>query len=204
MRLCALVLAVATALLTGCFFDQPLTSGPTKDLNTWLLGVWEYKDAKTEKVYRAAFVPLTGDRMSVWVRELGKRPKDTKEWQFEAWISRVGNSSFLTMQCLKSDGKIPEGAYVFAHYTVLSQNDVGIRPLVLDSPQSATSFELRKEVRRKLKDKTLYAQEAPALWSRISEVYWQEGGDPTSQPTIPLRFPNVGPKQKPLKDTSPL
>lgn len=186
---CALALVVFASLLAGCF-EHPLTERPSKDINTWLLGVWEYKDAKTDRTYRAAFLPLTGDRYTVWVRELGKRPKDTKEWQFEAWISRVGNSQFLTFKCLKSDGKIPEGSYVFAHYTVFAQNDVAVRTLQLDSPPEATSYQLRQEVREKLKTKTLYP-EAAAIWTRISEVYWQKEGDPLSQPLIPLNYPNA-------------
>lgn len=199
-----MALVLLTGLLTGCFFEHPLTERPSKDINTWLLGVWEHKDPKTGRTYRAAFLPLTGDRYTVWVRELGKRPKDTKEWQFEGWISRVGNSQFLTLRCDQSGGKVPVGAYVFAHYTVISQNDVAIRQLQLDVAPETDSFHLRKEVRQKLKDKALYPN-PPTLWTRISEVYWQEGGDPLSQPRTPLNFPNAPDLQsKPETEYSPL
>lgn len=192
-RLRAFALLLISAFLAGCYFDHPLTDGPSKDINTWLLGVWEYKDDKG-KVYRAGVTPLTGDRFNVWFRALGKRPRDTKEWQFEAWISRVGRSSFLSLKCIKSDGEVPEGAFVFAHYQVIDQNHVMIRPLQLESSSDTTSYHLRAEVRQKLKDKALLPEVGTA-WTRISEIYWQKGDEGGEQPFQPLRFPI------PLEDT---
>jgi len=193
-RFRAFALLLFSALLAGCYFDQPLTSGPSDDINTWLLGVWEYKDEKG-KVYRAGVLPLTGDRYTVWFRSLGKSPKETKEWQFEAWTSRVGNSSFLSMKCLKSAGEVPVGGFVFAHYQVIDQQHVIMRPLQLDSAPDTTSYLLRSEVRVKLKEKTLLP-ESGAMWTRISEVHWPREGD-AEQPFQPLRFP-PGPPIVPL------
>lgn len=181
-------------LLAGCYFENPLTGGPSDDINTWLLGVWEYKDLKG-KVYRAGVLPLTGDRYSVWFRALGKNPRETKEWQFEAWISRVGDTSFLTFKCLKSAGQVPEEAFVFGQYQVIDQNNVRMRPLQLDSAQDTSSFYLRREVRARLKDRSLLPEEG-SLWTRISEVYWPRDGD-GEQPFQPLRYP-PGPPLPPL------
>ncbi len=147
-------LALALALLTfaGCSYKYPLTSGPSKDINTWLLGIWEHKDEKGN-VYRASVQPLTGDRMTVWFRALGKTPKQTKQWKGEAWISRVGHANFLTIKCLESADDFPVDAFTFLHYQVLDQNHVATRPLQLDGMYEATSFQLRKEVRKKWKEK---------------------------------------------------
>ncbi len=185
-RLRALALLLYSALLAGCYFDQPLTDRPSDDINTWLLGVWEHKDEKG-KIYRAAVLPLTGDRYTIWYRTIGKTKRDSKEWQFEAWISRVGRSSFLCMKCLKSGGQVPEGGFVFAHYQVIDQNNVIMRPLQLDSPTETTSFKLREEVRVKLKERTLLPLTG-STWTRISEVFWDRGFD-GEQPFQPLRFP---------------
>jgi len=182
----ALALLLFSVLLAGCYFDHPLTSGPSDDLNTWLLGVWESKDDKGRTI-RAGVVPLAPDRYTVWYRILGKRPQDTKEWRFEAWPSRVGNSTFLSLKCEKSGGEVPVGAYVFLHYQVLDQLRLITRPLQLDSGPEATSYELRKEVRAKLKERSLLP-EMGTVWMRIAEVYWRPGdeGDGSFQPT---RFP---------------
>lgn len=182
----ALALLLFSVLLAGCFFDQPLTGPSSSDMNTWLLGVWEHKDEKG-RVFRAGVLPLAPDRYTVWFRALGKRPKDTKEWRFEAWPSRVGNSTFLTLKCEESDGQVPVGAYVFIHTQVLDQVSVVTRGLQLDSSPGATSYELRKEVRAKLKDHTLLPEEG-ATWNRIAEAYWRpgDGGDGTF---TPIRFP---------------
>jgi len=173
-------------LLSGCFFDNPLTSTATKELNTWLLGVWEHKDDKGQ-LYRTTVTPLSENHYNVWFRIVGSTPAQTKEWYFDAWISRVGHSAYLNFHCLKSAGQIPQGAFVFAHYQVVDQNDVVIRSLQIDAAQSATSFQLRDQIRRQEKAKTLYS-DAGTIWHRVSEVYWQVGGD-GNQPFQPLRYP---------------
>jgi hypothetical protein len=187
-RLSALALLLLTVLLAGCYFDQPLTSTPSSDINTWLLGVWEYKDDKG-RTYRAAVVPLADDRYTVWFRKLGRKKSETKEWQFEAWPSRVGNSTFLTLRCDQSDGEIPVGSHVFVHTQVLDQVQVIIRPLQIDAGPESTSYEIRQDVRRKLKDRSLLPQQG-TTWKRIAEAYWRpgDGGDGTF---TPIRFPEL-------------
>ncbi len=195
----ALILIATIALLAGCNFENPLTSHPSKDLNSWLLGVWEYKDEKGI-VHKATVSPKTGDRYWVNVQKLGTRRSPTKVYVFEAWISRVGNSSFLTLQALQTPGDIPVDSYSFVHFQVLDQNHVRIRIPQLGSDPSASSYELRKEIRYRLKDNSLYS-DAGSDWARISEVYWSTGDEP--QPFQPLRFPETKfDKQRP--ERSPL
>lgn len=185
----ALALLLFTVLLAGCYFDHPLTGSPSKDLNSWLLGVWEYKDDKG-KVYHVQMAPLTASRYAVTFRALGKTPRDTKLWTFEGWTSRVGNSLFLSLKCLSTSGDIPEGAYTFVHYQVIGQNEVIIRPLQLDMPPDSSSYQLRVQIRRQLKEKSLLPVQG-AAWKRISEVYWQKEDEWAPQPTQPLRYPPV-------------
>jgi hypothetical protein len=177
----------AALLLSGCFFDNPLTSGPTEDLNTWLLGVWEHKDAKGQ-VYRAGVLPLTRDRMTVWFRKLGKTPREMRQWEFEAWLSRVGSVVYLNLKCLSSAGEVPEGAFVFVQHQVVNQNAVNIRKIELTATPDTTSFQLRAEVRARYKDGSLFP-DAPTRWNRISEVYWEVGDIAGEQPFQPLRYP---------------
>ena len=82
---------------------------------------------------------------------------------------------------------MPEGGFVFAHYQVIDQNNVIMRPLQLDSPTETTSLKLREEVRAKLKEKTLLPLTGSA-WTRTSEVFWDLGFN-GEQPFQPLRFP---------------
>ena len=75
-----------------------------KDVNSWLLGVWEHKDAKG-RVYRARVVPLTGDRYFVSFQSAGRKTRDKKVWEFEGWISRIAYSRFLSLKCDVSSGE---------------------------------------------------------------------------------------------------
>lgn len=185
IRIRALALLLLCTLLAGCYFENPLTGGPSKDINSWLLGVWEHKDMKG-KTYRARVVPITGDRYFVSFQVLGGR-KEKKVWEFEGWISRISYSRFLSLKCSVSSGEVPEGAFVFVNYQVVNQNTVITRRLELDSPSEATSQQLRAEVRQRLKEDSLMPAEG-LRWKRVSEVYW----DPNyteEQPFQPLRFP---------------
>ena len=195
-------LALLCTLLAGCYFDHPLTGGPLKDINSWLLGVWEHKDAKG-RVYRARVVPVTGDRYFVSFQAGGRKARDKKVWEFEGWISRVAYSRFLSLQCNVSSGEVPEGGFVFVNYQVIDQNTVITRPLQLDSSPETSSYELRDEVRRRLKEGSLMPVEG-ARWTRVSEVYW-EPGYTGEQPFQPLRFPpdSKPPEKKVNEDRQP-
>ena len=176
--------AAVFLLLTfaGCYFDHPLTSVPSKDINTWLVGVWESKDDKG-RVSRVMVTPVDSDRYAVHLVLPGKKPHETKRYEFEAWPSRVGDTRFLSLRCLTSPGDIPTGAYVFAQAQLLDQNHVRTHGLKLDSDSSTSSFELRKEVRAKLKDHTLYEGAPSVAWSRVEEVFWStDGRDPAFKP----------------------
>ena len=181
----AATLLAAIFLLAGCSFEHPLTSNPSADINSWLLGVWEHKTEKGEK-FRAQITPQTPDRYWVIIEEAGETKAKTKTYRFSAYISRVGNSKFLTLDCLSSPGDLPEGQFVFAHYQVLDQNHVRIRIPQLDADSSASSFQLRKEIRQKLRSNSLYADNG-TVWTRTSEVYWSQSDEP--QPQQALRFP---------------
>lgn len=192
-------LALLCTLLAGCYFDHPLTSGPSKDINTWLLGVWEHKDAKG-RVYRARVVPMTGDRYFVSFHQArGRKEREKKVWEFEGWISRIGYSRFLSLRCNVSSGQVPEGGFVFVNYQVIDQNTVVVRPVQLDSPPETSSSELRAEVRQRLKEGSLVPAEG-VRWTRTSEVYW-EPGYTGEQPFQPLRYPpSPAPRAKVRED----
>lgn len=186
---------VLTLLGGGCSFENPLTSSPSKDINSWLLGVWEHKDEKGQS-YRATVVPQSGDRYWVNVQTLGKSRTQKKSYQFDAHISRVGRSNFLTLKCISSSGNPVPGNYSFAHYQVLDQNHVRIRIPAIEAEPSASSYELRKEVRAKLKDNSLYPDQG-SDWTRTSEVHWS--GDDLPQPFQPLRYPEEAAAKHDLK-----
>ena len=178
-----LVPAVFFALtLVGCYFDHPLTTIPSKVINTWVLGVWESTDDKG-RVSRVMVTPLKGDRYTVQLAVPGKKPKEMNRYEFEAWPSKVGDTLFLSLRCQASPGDIPTGSHVFAQVQLLDQNHVRTRGLNLDSPPSASSFDLRKEVRNKLKDHSLYQGTPSVAWSRVAEVFWStKGEDPAFKP----------------------
>jgi hypothetical protein len=144
-------------------------------LNTWLLGEWELKEKGSTST--AVVAPLSHDRYSVHVSVAPKGGSGKREYDFEAWSSRVGNSLFFTLRSLKNSANLPEGAYVFLHAQMIDQVTVRLRPLQLDSPESATGLELRKEVRSRLKQGTLYAEDSAKDWNRVAEIYWTKEGE---------------------------
>lgn len=178
-----LVLALSfCVILDGCFFDHPLTGGPTKNVNTWLLGVWETTDDKG-KTARAMVTPIASDRYAVQLALSGKGSHEVKRYEFEMWPSHVGDTLFLTLCCKESAGEIPAGAHVFVQPQLLDQNTVRIRGLNLSADPSASSYELRKEVRQKLKELSLYEGAQSAVWNRVEEIYWsKDGADPAFKP----------------------
>ena len=168
--------------LPGCYFDHPLTGGPSKDINTWLLGVWESKDEKGH-VSRIRVTPAHADRYSVQLAVPGKSLREIKRYEFEAWPSRVGGTLFLSLRCLTSPGDIPTGSHVFSQVQLLDQNTARTRGLKLDSGPSASSYELRKEVRKKLVERSLYEGAPSVVWTRVEEVFWSTSGvDPSFRP----------------------
>ena len=168
--------------LAGCFFDHPLTTAASKDINTWVLGVWESTDDKG-RVSRVMVTPIKADRYAVQLSVPGKKPKEVNRYEFEAWPSKVGDTLFLSLRCLTSPGDIPTGSHVFAQVQLLDQNHARTRGLKLDSSPSASSFDLRKEVRSRLKARSLYEGTPSAAWSRVEEVFWStNGADPAFKP----------------------
>lgn len=196
--------AVLGLVLSGCFFDHPLTGGPTESVNTWLLGVWETTNDKGETA-RVKVAPTASDRYSVELSAPSKKPGKGARYRFDMWPSQVGGTLFLTLACIESSGKIPLGSHVFVQAQLLDQNSVRARVLKLDGTPSATSYELRKEIRRKLKDLSLYEGAESAVWSRVEEVVWsKDGADPTFQPirnpqirSIPVQTSRLKPEDDP-------
>jgi hypothetical protein len=194
MRIRVLAWLLLCTVLTGCFFEHPLTGGPSKDINSWLLGVWEGTDSKG-RTYSVRVVPITSDRYYVSFRSAGRKKAPRGGWEFEGWISRVAYSRFLSLKCAVTSGEIPEGAYIFVNYQVIDQNTVITRRLELDSPPEATGRQIREEVRQRLREHSLMPDEG-VKWRRTSEVYW----DPNyteEQPFQPLRFPTPFPTPPP-------
>ena len=163
-------------------FVNPLTAWPSKDINTWLLGVWEHRNNEGKLVGRVTVLPRTGGTYWVNAERLLPRKESAR---FQAWISRVGPASFLTLECVESTGSPAPGQYAFVHYQVLDQGQVRVRLPALTVPENASGYQLRKEVRVRWKAGDLFP-EAASDWQRVSEVYWS--GSPEEQPEQPLRF----------------
>lgn len=186
-----LALLFLPLLLAGCWFQNPLTPDGSENLNTWLLGEWQHKD-RNGAISRAVVTPVSGDLYRVQVSMAGKGGR--RDYDLEAWTSRVGNSVFLTLRSLKNSTNLPEGAHVFAHSQMLDQNTLRLRKIQLDSPADATSFELRKEIRSRLKEGSLFVEGAETDWKRIGEVYW--GRDGQAGAFEPLRYEVPKPGEK--------
>lgn len=175
MRIFSLLALIAMPLLlAGCRFENPLTPAPSETLNTWLLGEWEIeeKGGKTTAVVS----PLADDRYAIHVSLAPTGGKGRREYDFEGWASRVGELTFFTLRNLKNGTDMPEGTHVFLHAQMIDQITMRLRPLQLDSPENTSSFELRKEIRARIKEGTLYPDTDAKDWKRVAEIYWTRDG----------------------------
>jgi hypothetical protein len=154
-------------LLAGCRYTSPLTASPSEDVNAWLLGEWQRKEKSGTS--RLIVSPAGADRYRVQVSLAPRRGASRRDVDFEAWASRVGNTTFFTLRCLKAVPGLAEGDHVFVHAEMVDQLTVRFRTLQLTAPADSNSKTLRAEVRSLLKSGGLFGPDEE--WSRIAEVY---------------------------------
>lgn len=188
MRSLLLLALAAVLLLPGCrFYDHPMTE-PSRSINTWMTGVWEYPQANGE-LLQAVVMPKDNNHYAIAFREFGKNKKLKTLQEYDAWISRVGLVSFLTVNV--------DGRYLPVHFQLLSPIEVRLRLPDLDAgSESLMPRELRKQVRDKFKAGTLLANDGQT-WQKVSEIYWPLNGTPSEQPmNQPLRYAPL--KERPV------
>ena len=185
------VLAILPLLLAGCFFENPLTSKPSENLNTWLLGEWEHRD-KNGAVSRAVVTPLSGDSYNVQV-SIAKRGL-RRSYHFKSWGSRIEGFTFHTLQNLELGPDLPQGAFIFLHVQLVDQNTIIVRKPTLASAQHTASKLLRDEIRARLKENSLYVGGEEQSWKRTSEAFWERDGQ--TGLFRPLRYNVPDPKKK--------
>lgn len=189
-KICAALLPL---LLTACW-ENPLTGHPSESLNTWLLGQWEHRE-KNGTTSRAVVVPAASDRYQIRLSWSAKGPR--REYSFEAWPSRVGESLFLTLRSLEDSPNLPAGSHIFLHAQMVDQNTVRLRELQLGSSPDASSMELRREIRARLKDGSLYNENAAQDWKRSAQAFWGRDGETGIFAPLNYEVPQESPKKTP-------
>lgn len=146
-------------LLTGCLYDNP-PSGPSGSIDTWLVGQWEAKD-KAGRNYKAVMSTPSSDHYHLAFFRPG-----AGTLEFDGWISRVDGFSILTLKSLNAGPTL--GKHALYHYELLTPSTpppggigaprIRLSELQLDeSCASLNSYDLRKAIRKALKDGTLLA-----------------------------------------------
>ncbi|MFZ4115313.1 MAG: hypothetical protein ACOYK6_01150 [Chthoniobacterales bacterium] len=179
-----ILLSLATFLLSGCLYDAP-PSRPISQIDTFLLGQWITQD-KSGKIFEATIAPLDGTHYHVTFFDKDK--SGAQPWEFEGWISRVGNVKFLTLQSLSPDPRYHD-KYLFLHYELITAEKdptdsagIGGRRIRIYEPQLPSSalhldsYHLRQAIGEKLHEGTLLLPlSAPLGFS----VWTRTGGDIT-------------------------
>ncbi|MGH8048149.1 MAG: hypothetical protein ACREKL_12975 [Chthoniobacterales bacterium] len=188
----ALLLLVLLPLgLGGCLFDNPLTGWSSTNIDTRLLGVFEFKEADpnapknppppdptkpvvdTSIIHRVAVLPLDANRYVIYYRDFSKKPKQV--WKFTGWISRVDARYYLTVRD-DTEGSKTFGKYGFFRFDwEFPGNFLLYAPEMKDVDATASSYHLRTAVRKKLKEGTLFPFEA-TWWRKIARVWWDPTG----------------------------
>lgn len=148
----------ALLLLSGCLYENP-PSGPSQNIDTWLVGQWDAKD-KSGRDYHAVVAPSSPSHYRITLSRGGSVSGD-----YDAWISRVDGFSILVARSLNGESA---GKHALFHYELLSPSapapgEIGstrirLSELQLD-PSAATldSYHLRRDIRDALKAGTLLA-----------------------------------------------
>jgi hypothetical protein len=195
LRRSAAVFAVLLVglMLGGCLYDAPLSEFPSTNIDTRLLGIFEYNEPvkKTAdgvevistRVHRVAVVRQDVNRYTILYRNVTDAPK--KILRFTGWISRVDTKYYLTIRD-DTDGAPTFGKFGFVRYQWTWPSSIIISAPSI-SPEEATSpFKLRQAVRAKLKQDALFPFE-PILWERVERTWWDvKSDDPTIN--IPVDF----------------
>ncbi len=201
----ALALAVAVLLLTGCLFDTPITSNASTNIDTRLLGVFEYKQLvdrdATETVevieivdgeeviqvveppmiiHRVAILPRDEDTYWIYYRNFGQTP--AKVLRFIGWISRVDGDYYLSFQD-DTAGSQAFGKFAFAKAEWIYPGNFAVSsPNMQGMENAATPYEMRRALRARLKEDTLFPYE-PTPWNKIARVYWDRKAE---NPTVAI------------------
>jgi len=152
------LLLAAVLLLTGCLYDNP-PSGPSQNIDTWLVGQWNAKD-KSGREYHAVVAPASPSHYRI---TLTRGEKNTRD--YDAWISRVDGFTILVAKVLSGEST---GKHALFHYELLAPGTpppggigatrIRLNELQLDpSAESLDSYHLRRDIRDALKAGTLLA-----------------------------------------------
>jgi hypothetical protein len=207
--LLALLLLVLLPLgLGGCLFDKPLTEWSSTDIDSRLLGVFEFKEGiKSDKpnkrrdsddedkftIHRVAVLPQDANRYTIYYRDFGKKP--AKTWKFTGWISRVDSHYYLTVRD-ETEGSETFGRYGFFGFDwEFPGNFLLFSPDMKEVDVSSSSYRLRVAVRQKLKDGNLFPYDA-TWWKKIARVWWNPLLK-TGQTEIPPEFENGTKRENP-------
>lgn len=144
--------------LTGCPYDNS-PSGPSKNIDTWLVGQWEAHDAGGNG-FHAVVAPSLPDHYAITLSRSGK-----SDMTLDAWISQVEGFDILVV---KFQNGPSQGKFALLHTELLKPGNPppgGIGPtrirvseLQLDpSAASLDPYHLRRDIRDALKAGTLLA-----------------------------------------------
>lgn len=152
------LLAVTILMVAGCLYDNP-PSGPSCNIDTWLVGQWDAKD-KSGRAYHATVSPSSPSHYRITLAQDGKA-----YGEYDAWISKVDGFSILVTKGLSGN---QQGKHALFHHELLTPaapppGGIGAARIRLSELQLAPSAEkldsyhLRRDIRDGLKAGTLLA-----------------------------------------------
>jgi len=156
--LASALLVGAVLALTGCLYDNP-PSGPSQNIDTWLVGQWDARD-KSGSDYHVVVAPSSPSHYRITLTRGGRTTGD-----YDAWISKVDGFTILITKILSGEFA---GKHALFHYELLAPGTpppggvgaarIRLSELQLDpSAETLDSYHLRRDIRDALKAGTLLA-----------------------------------------------
>ncbi len=151
-----IILLFTLTLLLGCNYKSPIT-GPETPLDERLLGSWKTGSANGQGA-RLRFRPL--NQFEYLVEYTSE--KEGGDYG-KCFLSVVDGHRFLNFQDPATS------KFGFFGYEIDAKGRLKLRNLQLEVPASSSSFTLRQEIRKKLREGKLFLEENATVWRRIKE-----------------------------------
>ncbi len=139
--------------VSGCNYTSPITDSGTA-IDTRLLGSWTGRDPNGSNP-RLRFRKLNETEYLIEYFE-GKKAKDYGK----GFLSVIQDVRFINYQ------DAGNSKFMFAAYAFDAKGRLVLRFPDLKSPDTASSFEIRQEIRRRLTEGSLFKQEA-TIWQKV-------------------------------------
>jgi len=155
-----LLCLLGNLFLSGCIYKSPITDAPSRKIDERLFGTWRAtKEGDLMKVMR-----LSDREYFVEYRSAS----DKKTCYFRAYHSTINDVDILNAQDVGATPVDKTGYFAFFTYEINKKGDLILNLVLPDLPEeSASSFAIRREIKKGLGAGSLESGDNPVIFRKI-------------------------------------